>query len=131
MATDVWLLGGSLVVVSAVLARAGVTDLRRKRRAARAIDAWACAPIEQLLAEARRRAASFAPSRAGQRLARQAIATDAELLECLRTLRFQVCSSFAGLKLYDDSGLHAILLALKQRQVQLSGAPGPHLGVFR
>jgi hypothetical protein len=131
MATDVWLLGSALALVSAVVAGTGVTDLRRRRREARTLDAWAFAPLEQLLVEVRQRAATLAPTRAGQRLARLPLATDADLLEALRSLRFQICSSFEGLAQYDRSGLHAILLALKQRQARVKGAPGPQGGVFR
>jgi hypothetical protein len=132
MATDVWLLGGTLAaVISAVAAGTSVGDVRRKRRETRAIDAWACAPADLLLAEVRRRAASFATTPAGRRLANPSIATDAELLELLRTLRFQVCRTFQGLEQYDKSGLHAILLALKQRLAQVNRTPARHEGIFR
>jgi hypothetical protein len=131
MATDLWLLGRVFSAVARLVVPRSASD-KQRRQAARATDAWVAAPFEHLLAEARRRVAAFFPAnRAGHRLARRDVFTDAELLQLLRALRFQVCRSYAGLAKYEASGLHEILLALRRRQAQLRGPPGPPQGIFR
>jgi hypothetical protein len=103
-----------------------------KRREARVQGEWALAPFEQLLAEARRRVATLPPTRAAGRLAMRTISDETELLELLRGVRVQVCADFAGLARYDASGVHAILLELRQRHLRrLAASTGLPGGVFR
>jgi hypothetical protein len=103
-----------------------------KRREARTHGEWDLAPFEHLLAEARLRVAMLPPTPAARRLTRRVISDEAELLELLRGVRVQVCAEFAGLARYDASGMHAILLALRQRHLRReASAPGRTEGVFR
>jgi hypothetical protein len=104
----------------------------RKQREARALDEWELAPLEQLVAEARRRVATLPPTRAAGRLAMRPVTDEAELLELLRGVRVQVCADFAGLARYDASRVHALVLALRQRHLRREASgPGRQEGVFR